>query len=159
MNMKLSFVAFTVRRVGSKTRLVHPVQAVGLSRCCCIASKARSSQVIPKCPQPLRCNTFVRVLLKFFSFSYDCFLRLCSCMSPDWSYWCALVVVLFVVLCALTTIPRVLQRFLARRTECVGLSMRLGQPMLAAMECSLNVPTNRAGVSRTLLAPASRPVA
>jgi len=36
---KLRFVAFTFRRLESKARMVYPVQPVGVSRCCCIASR------------------------------------------------------------------------------------------------------------------------
>jgi hypothetical protein len=118
---KLGFVAFLLERVESTAKMIYPVQPVGTSRCCCIASIFRSA----------------RENVAFFFLSSHHLV-----LAPS----------------------RRRRRALLQKNPCakyrvVGIAHAHLPTYAARMECSLNVPTDRAGTGRTIAGSCFSPLA
>jgi hypothetical protein len=126
----MCFAVFTVARVDSESRMVYPVQAVGISRCCCIH---RGRELKFRGWLSDKWKNSERRSSSLSSFSVPFCLLLGQSSEEDY---------------------RKSWRTLQSWWDCPCLLVR---PILPAWNCYLNVPTSRAGVGRTMPTPASRP--
>jgi hypothetical protein len=122
--------------------MVYPVQPVGVSRCCCTAFRPLF-ELITGMPETPQSSSFLGVCFFLFLFRFV----LC---------WPVVLMRIPHVADAVTESQIVATENPCGHYRVGGIAPAPSSTYAPRMECSLNVPPYRAGVGKTVLAPASR---